>query len=65
MYLKSVFNVGPHLINHLEEGCLIKRRCVRHIPPLFGGHPRTTPQGMVPDVQPLVKSSLGEKMIPQ
>ena len=25
-----------HAQNHLEEGCFIKRRCVRHIPPFLG-----------------------------
>ena len=50
VYLKSASN-------HLEGGCWIKRRCVRHLPPLCWGHLRTIPQGMVPDAQPLVKSS--------
>ena len=31
-----------------------RRRC--HTPPLFGGHSRSTPQGMMLDVQPLAKS---------
>ena len=40
------------------RGCQIKRRRVRRIPPpppLFGGHSRSIPQGMILDVQLLVK----------
>ena len=36
--------------NHLEEGCQIKHRRGRHIPPLCWGHLRRIPQGMVLDV---------------
>ena len=39
-----------------KKGCYIKRRRGRRIPPLFVGHPRSIPKGMIFDVQPLVKS---------
>ena len=39
-----------------KRGCQIKRRRGRRIPPLFWGHLRSIPQGMIFDVQPLVKS---------
>ena len=39
--------------NHLEDQAQVRTPYT----PLFWGHSRTIPQGMVPDVQPLVKSS--------
>ena len=43
--------------NHLEEGLLDQAQVHAPYTPPFWGHSRTIPQGMVPDVQPLVKSS--------
>ena len=34
----------------------MERKRVRRIPPLFGGYSRSILQGMILDVQPLVKS---------
>ena len=41
-----------------KRGCYFRRRRRRgrRIPPLFWGHSRSIPQGMIFDVQPLVKS---------
>ena len=40
----------------LKRGCQIKRKRGCHTPPTFWGHSRSIPQGMILDVQPLVKS---------
>ena len=45
-----------HLANHLEERLLAQARARASYTPLFGGHSRSIPQGMIFDVQPLVKS---------
>ena len=44
--------------NHLEERLLdqAQARMSYTPPPPFGGHSRSIPQGMILDVQPLVKS---------
>ena len=42
--------------NHLEERLLDQARAWASYTPLFWGHSRSIPQGMILDVQPLVKS---------
>ena len=42
--------------NHLEERLLDHAQARASYTPLFGGHSRSIPQGMIFDVQPLVKS---------
>ena len=42
--------------NHLEERLLDQAQARASYTPLFGGHSRSIPQGMIFDVQPLVKS---------
>ena len=42
--------------NHLEERLLDQAQAWASYTPLFGGHSRSIPQGMILDVQPLVKS---------
>ena len=42
--------------NHLEERLLDQAQARATYTPLFWGHPRSIPQGMILDVQPLVKS---------
>ena len=42
--------------NHLEERLLDQAQARASYTPLFGGHSRSIPQGMILDVQPLVKS---------
>ena len=42
------------LLNHLKERLLDQAQA--RIPPLFWGHLRSIPQGMIFDIQPLVKS---------
>ena len=42
--------------NHLEERLLDQAQARASYSPLFGGHSRSIPQGMILDVQPLVKS---------
>ena len=42
--------------NHLEERLLDQAQARVAYTPLFGGHSRSIPQGMILDVQPLVKS---------
>ena len=50
-----------------KRGCQIKRRRGQHTPPLCGSHYlRSIPQGMILDVQPLIKIIiLPDKTIPQ
>ena len=51
------FCSGPRPIkNHLEERLLDQAQVQASYTPLFGGHLRSIPQGMILDVQPLVKS---------
>ena len=45
-----------HVHNHLEERLLDQAQARASYTPLFGGHSRSIPQGMILDVQPLVKS---------
>ena len=52
---------APHCIclilwNHLEERLLDQAQAWASYTPLFWGHSRSIPQGMILDVQPLVKS---------
>ena len=42
--------------NHLEERLLDQAQARASYTPLFWGHSRSIPQGMILDVQPLVKS---------
>ena len=42
--------------NHPEERLLDQAQARVSYTPLFGGHSRSIPQGMIFDVQPLVKS---------
>ena len=42
--------------NHLEERLLDQAQVRASYTPLFWGHSRSIPQGMILDVQPLVKS---------
>ena len=42
--------------NHLEERLLDQAQAQASYTPPFGGHSRSIPQGMIFDVQPLVKS---------
>ena len=42
--------------NHLEERLLDQAQVRASYTPLFGGHSRSIPQGMIFDLQPLVKS---------
>ena len=42
--------------NHLEERLLDQAQARASYTPLFGGHSRSIPQGMILDVKPLVKS---------
>ena len=44
------------LQNHLEERLLDQAQARASYTPLFWGHSRSIPQGMIFDVQPLVKS---------
>ena len=44
------------LQNHLEERLLDQAQARASYTPLFWGHSRSIPQGMILDVQPLVKS---------
>ena len=43
-------------MNHLEERLLDQAQARASYTPLFGGHSHSIPQGMIFDVQPLVKS---------
>ena len=48
---------GGHLCgNHLEERLLDQAQARALYTPIFGGRSRSIPQGMILDVQPLVKS---------
>ena len=49
----SYFKCGR---NHLEERLLDQAQARASYTPLFWGHSRSIPQGMILDVQPLVKS---------
>ena len=64
---KKIFIFQPHAIhknntckdiiaNHLEERLLDQAQARAPYTPLFGGHSRSILQGMIFDVQPLVKS---------
>ena len=53
LYSKFHFFSGG---NHLEERLLDQAQARMPYPPLFGGHSRSTPQGMIFDVRPLVTS---------
>ena len=44
------------VVNHFEERFLDQAQARASYTPLFGGHSRSIPQGMILDVQPLVKS---------
>ena len=44
------------VVNHLEERLLDQAQARASYTPLFWGHSRSIPQGMILDVQPLVKS---------
>ena len=46
----------PRTENHLEERLLDQAQARAAYTPLFWGHSRSIPQGMILDVQPLVKS---------
>ena len=46
----------PNIQNHLEERLLDQAQARAAYTPLFWGHSRSIPQGMILDVQPLVKS---------
>ena len=46
----------PPFLNHLEERLLDQAQARASYTPLFWGHSRSIPQGMILDVQPLVKS---------
>ena len=46
----------PPSLNHLEERLLDQAQARVLYTSLFGGHSRSIPQGMILDVQPLVKS---------
>ena len=56
---------GSTMKNHLEERLLDQAQGRASYTPLFGGHSRSIPQGMILDVQPLVKSLFCPKTIPQ
>ena len=43
-------------VNHLEERLLDQAQARASCTPLFWGHSRSIPQGMILDVQPLIKS---------
>ena len=45
-----------NFVNHLEERLLDQAQARASYTPLFWGHSRSIPQGMILDVQPLVKS---------
>ena len=59
-YLKSVDLETAQKVarteNHLEERLLDQAQARASYTPLFWGHSRSIPQGMILDVQPLVKS---------
>ena len=48
--------ISPAMQNHLEERLLDQAQARASYTPLFWGHSRSIPQGMILDVQPLVKS---------
>ena len=52
----SEITVSDRLRNHLEERLLDQAQARASYTPLFWGHSRSIPQGMILDVQPLVKS---------
>ena len=47
---------GSYLRNHFDERLLDQAQARASYIPLFGSHSRSIPQGMILDVQPLVKS---------
>ena len=49
-------NTENFMGNHLEERLLDQAQARASYTPLFWGHSRSIPQGMILDVQPLVKS---------
>ena len=52
------WRIDPKMLqkNHLEERLLDQAQARASYTPLFWGHSRSIPQGMIFDVQPLVKS---------
>ena len=55
VYQKWPDQIFP-IVNHLEERLLDQAQARASYTPLFWGHSRSIPQGMILDVQPLVKS---------
>ena len=56
-WLLTIHMVAPKAPeNHLEERLLDQAQARASYTPLFWGHSRSIPQGMILDVQPLVKS---------
>ena len=53
----KIRNLG--ISNHLEERLLDQAQARASYTPLFWGHSHSIPQGMIFDVQPLVKSLFG------
>ena len=51
-----IYYYTPLPLNHLEERLLDQAQARAAYTPLFWGHSRSIPQGMILDVQPLVKS---------
>ena len=62
LYIAYLINLDGQSIkkisfgNHLEERLLDQAQARAAYTPLFWGHSRSIPQGMILDVQPLVKS---------
>ena len=54
MLVPSHLCIGPS--HHLEERLLDQAQARASYTPLFGVHLRSIPQGMILDVQPLIKS---------
>ena len=54
--MSITYNAQTQLKNHLKERLLDQAQARASYTPLFGGHSRSIPQGMIFDVQPLVKS---------
>ena len=55
-YLPPLCEGNTKSQNHLEERLLDQAQAQASYTPLFGGHSRSIHQGMIFDVQPLVKS---------
>ena len=56
VFRKTVGGRGSKKKNHLEERLLDQAQARASYTPLFCGHSRSIPQGMIFDIQPLVKS---------